>query len=722
MSTGTITNQITDPSGTAIQGAVITARIIPGPAFRVSDHSEIAQIEQTTTDVSGNWSLTLEINTDITPGDSYYQIEEAIPGSQEGSRVYAIQVASGSHTLYASLVTIPPVNSPPVAYLTQSVADARYLTGSNVVLGGNIQPVGTATATGTSTTAAPSNHVHPLSPAVVGTGLTLTNGVLSAGSVTDVIGNDITLVGTNTATGTATTAASSTHQHALSPTVAGWGLKLTSGVLTVNSNSLATQVTVTGPIAPVGTNTQTGTATTAAPSNHQHVLDPAVVGSGLTLSGGVLSVTTLAPVGGNEIRAVSTGTSTGTTTTFARTNHQHTLDPAIVGNDLTLAAGILSVNPRVPVSGGLITAVDTVTATGTATTYAASNHQHPLSPGVVGNDLSLSGGVLSVNPRVPVVGGLIQPVGTATVTGTATTYAASNHAHPLSPAVVGAGLTLTAGVLSATGGAVPVGGDEIRAVSTGTSTGTTTTFARTNHQHTLDPAVISTGLLLSAGVVTANVRPANYVVCTATTTQTYVVPTGCKALVIQVVGAGAGGGGCSGSATQSGAGAGGGSGGYAVKYVTATATAYNYNCGIKGPGGTAGANDGTAGTQSVFGHAGIAVTAKGGAGGVGSGTGITASYAPGGGGAAISTGGDINESGQSGLWGWTLSATQATGGPGANSVLGGGGNRTDGNVDGTAAPSHGAGGSGGSVRQVNTARAGGNGGDGLIMIQEFYGS
>lgn len=671
MATGTITNRISDPSGTAVPNVTVNARLMPGMGFRTGTFYEVSQLETTTTDSNGDWSLTLEINTDITPGDSYYEIEEQIPLVSGAPAVWSVQVAAGTHTLYASLVSTPPSVSVP-SYLTQSVADARYLSLNGNFLGGGITAVGTGTVTGTATVAARADHAHPLSPAVVGSGLTLTAGVLSASGGSATIGNDITLVGTNTVTGTATTAASSTHQHALSPTVVGWGLSLTAGVLSVNSNSMTTTVTIPTvgalPTA-VGTNTVTGTSTQYAPANHGHQLSPAVVGSGLALSAGVLSVTTVVPVVGASPTAVGTNTVTGTATTFAPANHGHQLDPAVVGNDLALSAG-----------------------------------------------------VLSVSPRVPVVGGLVQPVGTATITGTATTYAASNHAHPLSPAVVGSGLTLTAGVLSASGGAVPVGGDEIRAVSTGTSTGTTTTFARTNHQHTLDPTVISTGLLLSAGVVTANIRALNYVTCTATTTQVYTVPTGVKALLVQVVGAGGGGGGTAGSATLSGAAAGGGSGSYGIIYITSTATAYSYNCGIKGPGGTAGQNDGTAGTSSVFGHGSPAVTAPGGAGGVGSGVGSVVSYAPGGAGGAVATNGTVNESGQSGQWGWTIGATQATGGPGAASVLGGGGSRTDGNVAGNDAPSHGAGGSGSSVRQVNTARAGGNGGNGLIIIQELYGS
>ncbi len=716
MATGTITNTLTDPSGTAVANATIYARLKPGPGFRVGTYTEIAQLESTTSDGSGFWTMTLEINTDITPGDSYYEIEELIPGSQEGSRVWSIEVASGSHSLYASLVSIPPVNSPPVAYLTQSVADARYVTGSSVQLANDsIQPVGTATQTGTATVAARADHVHPLSPAVVGSGLSLTAGVLSA-TAQSAVGGPIQPVGTATITGTATTASPSNHQHPLSPAVAGTGLSLTAGVL-----SVTTLVPVSGEeITAVGTNTATGTTTTFARTNHGHALNPSVVGTGLSLNAGVIN----GPLAGSLIQAVGTNTQTGTSTGFARENHVHILSPAIVGNDLSLAAGVLSVNPRVPVVGSLPTVITTQTVTGTATQYAPANHGHVLGAVVAGNDITVTDGTINVSPRVPVSQGLIQAVGTATITGTATTYAVGNHQHPLSPAIVGAGLALTAGVLSVTGGTVAYGdgASDITAVSTATSTGTTTTVARANHVHTLNPAVAGTGLTLTAGVLAANVRAMNYVTCTATTTQVYTVPSGVKALLVEVVAGGGGGGGSTGATSQGGAGGGGASGGFARKFITATATAYTYIVGAKGLGGSAGANDGVAGTNSTFGAGASLITAKGGGGGLQGASAATLNAARGGNHGGISTGGDINANGAPGGNGIASGVLIALGGQGGNSVYGGGAWTASGNNDAEAGTAPGAGGGGGSTLNSGTSRAGGNGVDGLITIQEFYGS
>lgn len=178
MATGTIINTLSDPSGTPLQGVTVVATLIPGVAFQVSNPGvEITSQETTTTDSSGNWVLVLEQNTNINPGNSYWQIEEQIPVTAGVPRVWAVSVGAGTNSLYASLVSIPPASNPPVAYITQSSADARYQQFAALTLG-SIQAVGTATQTGTATTAASSNHVHPLNPAVVGTGLTLVNGTI----------------------------------------------------------------------------------------------------------------------------------------------------------------------------------------------------------------------------------------------------------------------------------------------------------------------------------------------------------------------------------------------------------------------------------------------------------------------------------------------------------------------------------------------------------------
>lgn len=126
MATSTITNTITGPTGTAVEGATIVATLKPGPGFRISDSSEIAARVTTTTDSSGDWSLSLERQSNISPADStWWEIEEQIPDAEGGARVWAISVPNTNSTLYASLTT--PVSPDAVSlYLTRALADALY--------------------------------------------------------------------------------------------------------------------------------------------------------------------------------------------------------------------------------------------------------------------------------------------------------------------------------------------------------------------------------------------------------------------------------------------------------------------------------------------------------------------------------------------------------------------------------------------------------------------
>lgn len=124
MATSAITNTIQDPSGTALADVTVIARLKPGPGFR-PDFTEIAQIESTTTDSNGKWTLTLERTAGIIPANSWWEIEEQIPESSGGPRVWTISVGSSAATLYASLVT-PSTSTGFTNYISQSAADARY--------------------------------------------------------------------------------------------------------------------------------------------------------------------------------------------------------------------------------------------------------------------------------------------------------------------------------------------------------------------------------------------------------------------------------------------------------------------------------------------------------------------------------------------------------------------------------------------------------------------
>lgn len=128
MPTTGVTNRILDPSGTAVASVVVNAYLIPSAGFRLtSPYAEVAGMVTTTTDASGDWSLALERNSNITPDGTLWEIEERIPESRGGPQVWRINVtATATLTVLASLVATPPALST-VVYLTQASADARYL-------------------------------------------------------------------------------------------------------------------------------------------------------------------------------------------------------------------------------------------------------------------------------------------------------------------------------------------------------------------------------------------------------------------------------------------------------------------------------------------------------------------------------------------------------------------------------------------------------------------
>lgn len=123
MPTSVITNVVKDPAGTAVVGSRVVARLIPAPAFRTADGSEVEAVKETVTDGTGTWSLTLEETAGISPSNSVYEVVEYLPG---GARSHIIQVGAADASLFSSLVTpAPPFDG--ATYLTQASADARYL-------------------------------------------------------------------------------------------------------------------------------------------------------------------------------------------------------------------------------------------------------------------------------------------------------------------------------------------------------------------------------------------------------------------------------------------------------------------------------------------------------------------------------------------------------------------------------------------------------------------
>lgn len=218
------------------------------------------------------------------------------------------------------------------------------------------------------------------------------------------------------------------------------------------------------------------------------------------------------------------------------------------------------------------------------------------------------------------------------------------------------------------------------------------------------------------GAKTAQVAPMSVTVLTTGSGLTYNTPAGCKAIRVRAVGGGGAGGGCSSVASSGGGGGGGGSGSYCEKVFSPPASSYTYTVGAGGTAGAAGATAGNNGADTTFGT----LTAKGGTGGGGC-TAATATRAMGGNGGVAGTGGDINLPGEAGDNSVNTTAALVASGSGGNSKLGGGSNGVSAQGAGTNAGANtGGGGSGGASISAGAAVAGGVGGSGIIIVEEFF--
>jgi hypothetical protein len=197
-----------------------------------------------------------------------------------------------------------------------------------------------------------------------------------------------------------------------------------------------------------------------------------------------------------------------------------------------------------------------------------------------------------------------------------------------------------------------------------------------------------------------------------------------RAIRARVVGGGGGGGGVAKTANQAGAAGAGGGGGYSEEFITditgmdATVTA---TVGVGGAGGAAGNNNGSAGGTSSFG---TYLQATGGGAGNGEASSTTVPFN----GSVCGTGGvgsdgDVNLRGSSGLIGSKLALTSVA------SSMGGGtyyaqptaqllvGNLATNGVGGNSFGGGGRGGVGGGTS--STSPAGGDGADGVVILELF---
>lgn len=101
MATVNVTHVVKDPTGTALQGIKVSAKLSV-PAFR-GDGSQISQVVEATTDAGGAVTLVLEKNADTSKPTSFYIVDINLSGFAAGPKRYKIQ-ATASQTLQASII------------------------------------------------------------------------------------------------------------------------------------------------------------------------------------------------------------------------------------------------------------------------------------------------------------------------------------------------------------------------------------------------------------------------------------------------------------------------------------------------------------------------------------------------------------------------------------------------------------------------------------------
>jgi len=208
-------------------------------------------------------------------------------------------------------------------------------------------------------------------------------------------------------------------------------------------------------------------------------------------------------------------------------------------------------------------------------------------------------------------------------------------------------------------------------------------------------------------------------VVTFTVGGTYNPPDGVKSLKFTPIGAGGGGGGIDGQgASTAAASAGGGGGGTTIITTSIIDASYSVVIGAGGAGGASGNNSGAEGGNTTVIGATISLTGNGGAGGVGDigvagvGTSLGADGRPG-------SGGDLNFRGSD-----SSSATVISGDVASSSLSGasslGGSVRATNDADGRISSTPGVGGGGVFSSGVTSNRGGGDGADGIVIIEEFF--
>lgn len=209
-----------------------------------------------------------------------------------------------------------------------------------------------------------------------------------------------------------------------------------------------------------------------------------------------------------------------------------------------------------------------------------------------------------------------------------------------------------------------------------------------------------------------------------TASQTYTPASNVNAIKVTLIGGGGGAGGTNGQGSGTCAlGGSGGGGGSSVILIANLESSYSIVIGAGGAGGAAGANDGlTGGTSTFIGDdtASTSLSCSGGLGGSG-GTGSSGTFSAQGGTGGAASGGDLNITGGDASHAFGVEGDRASHPASGGSILGMP-QRPSVSSDnpGINAPLYGAGGSGAVSFNVTTNNAGGDGSQGVCIIEEYF--
>lgn len=104
MATYLVFNTVLDLAGQPADLIPVAIDLIPGPAFRISDGTEIESRVETKTNEFGYWEYLVEETANINPTDSVYRVTEYIPWVRGGKRVWFFKQRVGGGKLYDQLV------------------------------------------------------------------------------------------------------------------------------------------------------------------------------------------------------------------------------------------------------------------------------------------------------------------------------------------------------------------------------------------------------------------------------------------------------------------------------------------------------------------------------------------------------------------------------------------------------------------------------------------